>query len=62
MLWGGGGGGGDKEKEERANHVFFLFPSSHARFLFFSIIAIFIGIPRGSLCGGESHKIESKAF
>ena len=58
VLWGGWGG----RKRERANHVFSLFPSSPALFLFFSIIAIFIGIPSGSLCGGESHKIESKAF
>ena len=33
-----------------------LFPSSHrpSRAFCFSIIAIFIGIPNGSLCGGES--------
>ena len=32
------------------------FPSSHRppRAFYFSIIAVFIGIPRGSLCGGES--------
>ena len=30
-----------------------LFPSSPARFLFLSIIDILIGIPSGSLCGGE---------
>ena len=58
VLWGGWG----ERKRERANHVFSLFPSCPARFLFFSIIAIFIGIPSGSLCGGESHKIHSKAF
>ena len=31
------------------------FPSSHRpqRTFYFSIIAIFIGIPSGSLCGGE---------
>ena len=31
------------------------FPSSHLspRAIYFSIIVIFIGIPRGSLCGGE---------
>ena len=50
VLWGGWG----ERKRERANHVFSLFPSCPARFLFFSIIAIFIGIPSGSLCGGES--------
>ena len=31
-----------------------LFPSSPARFLFLSIIDILMGIPSGSLCGGES--------
>ena len=58
VLWRGWG----ERKRERANHVFSRFPSCPARFLFFSIIAIFIGIPSGSLCGGESHKIHSKAF
>ena len=33
-----------------------LFPSSPARFLFLSIIDILIGIPSGSLCGGESSR------
>ena len=32
--------------------------SSPARFLFFSIIDILMGIPSGSLCGGESCKCE----
>ena len=32
-----------------------LFPSSPARFLFLSIIDILMGIPSGSLCGGERH-------
>ena len=60
MLWGGWG----ERKRERAGHdmkgkkrrevpAFSLFPSSPARFLIFPIIAIFIGIPSGSLCGGE---------
>ena len=43
------------EREKRDSR---LFPFSHrpprASFFFFSIIAIFIGIPSGSLCGGES--------
>ena len=43
-----------KEKERREAPAFSLFPSSSARFLFFfSIIAIFIGIPSGGLCGEE---------
>ena len=50
MLWGGWG----ERKRERAGHDFSLLPSSHARFIFFSIIAIFAGIPSGSLRGGES--------
>ena len=41
------------EREQKAP-AFSLFPSFPARFLFFSIIAIVIGIPSGSLCGGES--------
>ena len=60
VLWGGWG----ERKRERAGHdrkgkkrrevpAFSLFPSSPARFLIFPIIAIFIGIPSGSLCGGE---------
>ena len=47
VLWGGWG-------ERKREHAFSLFPSSPARFLFFSIIAIFIEIPSGSLCRGES--------
>ena len=60
VLWGGWG----ERKRERAGHdrkgkkrrevpAFSLFPSSPARFLIFPIIAIFIGITSGSLCGGE---------
>ena len=37
-----------------------LFPSSLARFLFFSIIVFFLGIRSGSLCEGESLISESK--
>ena len=58
VLWGGWG----ERKRERAGHDFSLFPSCPARFLFFSIIAIFVGMPSGGLCGGESHKIASKVF
>ena len=63
VMWGSWGekkraraGHNGKEKERRETPAFSLFPSSPARFLFFffSIIAIFIGIPSGSLCGGES--------
>ena len=61
VLWGGWG----ERKRERAGHdgkgeerreapAVSLFPSSPARFLFLSIIDILIGIPSGSLCGGES--------
>ena len=45
VLWGGWG----ERKRERAG----LFPSFPARFLFLSIIDILMGIPSGSLCGGE---------
>ena len=41
---------GRKKKRARGAR----FPSSPARFLFFSIIDILMGIPSGSLCGGES--------
>ena len=41
--------------------AFSLFPSSPARFPFFSIIAIFIGISSGSLGGGESGRAALKA-
>ena len=61
MLWGGWG----ERKRERAGHdgkgeerreapAVSLFPSFLARFLFLSIIDILMGIPSGSLCGGES--------
>ena len=39
-------------KREEARPTFSLFPLSRFRLLF-SIIAIFIGIPNGSFCGGE---------
>ena len=42
-------------KREEWKRAFSLFPSCPARFLFFSIITIFTGIPSGSLCGGESN-------
>ena len=45
---------------ERDFLLFSLFPSSPARFLFFSIFAIFLGIPSRSLCGGESLPTISK--
>ena len=40
------------ERKKRGLPAFSLFPSSPTLFLF-SIIAIFIGIPSGSLCRGE---------
>ena len=61
MLWGGWGereierAGHDGKGEERTED-FRLFPlpiASRALSIFFSIIAIFIEIPSGSLCGGE---------
>ena len=50
------GRAGEREKESargtmgrgKRRTTFFLFPSFPARFLFFSIIAIFIGIPSGA--------------
>ena len=65
MLWGGWG----ERKRERAGHdgkgeerreapAVSLFPSFPARFLFLSIIDILMGIPSGSLCGGESDQKE----
>ena len=39
-------------KGEEWKRAFSLFPSSPRAFYFFSIIAIFTGIPSGSLCGG----------
>ena len=59
MLWGGWGerkrerAGHDGKGEERREAAVSLFPSSPARFLFLSIIDILMGIPSGSLCGGE---------
>ena len=59
MLLGGWGerkrerAGHDGKGEERREAVS-LFPSSPSRFLFLSIIDILMGIPSGSLCGGES--------
>ena len=46
MLWGGWG----ERKRERA------------RFLFLSIIDILMGIPSGSLCGGESERLVRANF
>ena len=43
------------------DNAFSFFPSSPARFPFFSIIAIFIGISSGSLGGGESGRAALKA-
>ena len=52
VLWGGGGG--EKKKESaRAGNAFSLFPSSPARFPFFLIIAIFIGIPSATWASAE---------
>ena len=46
---------GARWKEEREKRSLSLFPSSPSNFLHFDYsIAIFIGIPSGSLCGGES--------
>ena len=41
-----------------------VFPSSHRppRAFYFSIIAIFIGIPSGSLCGEERFILSCKSF
>ena len=41
-----------KGKERRVEEGFFPVAIVPARFLFFSITAIFTGIPSGSLCGG----------
>ena len=61
-LWGGWGerkreraGHDGNEKERREAPAFSLFSFSPGRFLFFSIIAVFIGISSRSLCGGENH-------
>ena len=43
------------------DNAFSLFPSSPARFPFFSIIAIFIGISSGSLGRGENGRAALKA-
>ena len=43
------------------DNAFSLFPSSPARFPFFSIIVIFIGISSGSLGGEESGRAALKA-
>ena len=60
VLWGGWG---ERKRKRAGNHgkgkekrEFPPFPSSHRprRSFYFSIIAILIGIPSGSLCGGES--------
>ena len=51
VLWGGWG----ERKRERAGNAVSLFPSFPARFLFLSIIDILMGIPSGSLCGGERY-------
>jgi len=59
VLWGGWGerkrerAGHDGKGEERREA-----PSSHRpphTYYFFDYSYIFIGIPSGSLCGGESH-------
>ena len=50
VLWGGWG----ERKRERAGPP--------ARFLFLSIIDILMGIPSGSLCGGESKRLERANF
>ena len=61
------GEAGKKEKESAWGTLFpafSLFPSSPARFLFFFYYCYFIGIPRGSLCGGESpfHLIDTLVY
>ena len=60
VLWGGWGerkreraGQDGKGEERREAPAVALFPSSPARFPIFSIIDILMGIPSGSLCGGE---------
>ena len=59
MLWGGWGekkkahgARWEGERKKRGLLAFSLFPSSPRAF-YFSIIAIFMGIPSGSLCRGE---------
>ena len=56
------GEAGEKEKESaRGSSGRWMrdFPSSPARFLFFRLfISIFIGIPSGSLCGGEGKSLK----
>ena len=56
------GEAGEKEKESaRGTTGRWMrdFPSSPARFLFFRLfISIFIGIPSGSLCGGEGKSLK----
>lgn len=42
---------GTMRSGKRGNEAFSLYPSTTARFSIFLIIAIFIGIPSGSLCG-----------
>lgn len=42
---------GTMRSGKRGNEAFSLYPSSTARLPLFLIIAIFIGIPSGSLCG-----------
>ena len=61
-MWVGRLGRRRKKERKRAGHDgkgkdrLPLFPFFHRspRTFYFPIIAIFIGIPRGSLCGGES--------
>ena len=52
---------GTMGREKRRREVF---PSSHRppRAFYFSIIAIFIGIPSGSLCGEERFILSCKSF
>lgn len=47
-----------KKKESARRMMGGSFPSSHrpSRDCYFFIIAIFTGVPRGSLCGGERYK------
>ena len=66
MSYGGWGerkreraGHDGKEKDIREAPVLSLFPSSR-RASYFSITAIYIGIPSGSLCGGERGAGERK--
>ena len=57
---------GEKEKENARQYgkgkapVFYFFPSSPARLLFFNYCYFLLGYPNGSLWGGVSGAVERK--